>query len=207
MIAAVAVVIAVLGAVLLGILSARIRAVDAELKLKKHRCKDAGLADLLNYAAVDDGVVVGKNGSFMAASAVPGMTTQQPDPSDEMVSFGSDRRWPPVTADDPCRACASQPRSTERGRSHFRMRSRPPWTKNAACSRGWGRVRRLLRVVGDVLRADAGANQIRWLMFDDVRKRPIWGQEAAAGFLPARCASIEPAPVGGSEAAALRGNQ
>ncbi|HEH9515586.1 VirB4 family type IV secretion/conjugal transfer ATPase [Pseudomonas aeruginosa] len=44
------------------------RAVDAELKLKKHRSKDAGLADLLNYAAVvDDGVIVGKNGSFMAA--------------------------------------------------------------------------------------------------------------------------------------------
>ncbi|WP_249267587.1 VirB4 family type IV secretion/conjugal transfer ATPase [Pseudomonas aeruginosa] len=36
--------------------------------MKKHRSKDAGLADLLNYAAVvDDGVIVGKNGSFMAA--------------------------------------------------------------------------------------------------------------------------------------------
>lgn len=56
------------GAVLLLILYMRIRAVDAELKLKKHRSKDAGLADLLNYAAmVDDGVVIGKNGAFMAA--------------------------------------------------------------------------------------------------------------------------------------------
>ena len=35
---------------------------------KTHRSKDAGLVDLLNYAAmVDDGIIVGKNGSFMAA--------------------------------------------------------------------------------------------------------------------------------------------
>ena len=68
MIEAIAIAIAVLGAVLLLILFARIRAVDAELKLKKHRAKDAGLADLINYAAViDDGVIVGQNGSIMAA--------------------------------------------------------------------------------------------------------------------------------------------
>lgn len=68
MIETIAFAIAVLGAVLLLILFARIRAVDAELKLKKHRSKDAGLADLLNYAAVvDDGVIVCKNGSFMAS--------------------------------------------------------------------------------------------------------------------------------------------
>lgn len=36
--------------------------------LKKHRSTQAGLSDLLNYAAVvDNGVIVGKNGSFMAA--------------------------------------------------------------------------------------------------------------------------------------------
>jgi type IV secretion system protein TrbE len=68
MIASIAFLIAALGTGLLLILYARIRAVDSELKLKKHRAKDAGLADLLNYAAmVDDGVIVGKNGSFMAA--------------------------------------------------------------------------------------------------------------------------------------------
>ncbi|VTU46204.1 Type IV secretion system protein virB4 (plasmid) [Variovorax sp. SRS16] len=68
MIPAITVFIALLGALLLFILWARIRAVDSELRLKKHRSKDAGLADLLNYAAlVDDGVVVCKNGSFMAA--------------------------------------------------------------------------------------------------------------------------------------------
>jgi type IV secretion system protein VirB4 len=60
--------IAALGAVLLGILANRILAVDAELKLKKHRSTSAGLTDLLVYAAVvDDGVIVGKNGSFLAA--------------------------------------------------------------------------------------------------------------------------------------------
>ncbi|WP_448949331.1 VirB4 family type IV secretion/conjugal transfer ATPase [Lautropia mirabilis] len=60
--------IAALGALLLLLLFSRIRAVDAELKLKRHRAKDAGLADLLIHAAVvDDGVIVGKNGAFMAA--------------------------------------------------------------------------------------------------------------------------------------------
>jgi len=61
-------IIAILGAALLLVLFSRIRLVDAELKLKKHRSKDEALADLLNYAAlVDDGVIVGKNGQFMAA--------------------------------------------------------------------------------------------------------------------------------------------
>ena len=68
MISGIAFAIATLGALLLLVLYARIRAVDEELKLKKHRSRDAGLADLLNYAAlVDDGVMVGKNGAFMAA--------------------------------------------------------------------------------------------------------------------------------------------
>lgn len=68
MICAIAVSIAALGAVLLLWLWLRIRAVDAQLKLKRHRPRDAGLADLLNYAAVvDDGVIVGKNGAFTAA--------------------------------------------------------------------------------------------------------------------------------------------
>src|ERR1044071_3645401 len=68
MIYAITLAIAASGVALLVILYSRIRAVDAELNLKKHRSKDAGLADLLNYAAmVDDGVIVGKNGAFMAA--------------------------------------------------------------------------------------------------------------------------------------------
>jgi hypothetical protein len=95
MIEAIAIAIAVLGAVLLLILFARIRAVDAELKLKKHRSKDAGLADLLNYAAVvDDGVIVGKNGSFMAAWLYKGMTTPAaPRNSGKWCRSASTRPW------------------------------------------------------------------------------------------------------------------
>lgn len=59
---------ALLAATLLVILFARLREVDREFTLKKYRSKDEGLADLLNHAAVvADGVMVGKNGAFMAA--------------------------------------------------------------------------------------------------------------------------------------------
>jgi type IV secretion system protein TrbE len=65
---AIAFAISSLGALLLVILIQRIRAAGAEATLRKHRAKDAGFADLLNYAAVvDDGIIVNKNGSFMAA--------------------------------------------------------------------------------------------------------------------------------------------
>ncbi|WP_282175278.1 VirB4 family type IV secretion/conjugal transfer ATPase [Vibrio diabolicus] len=81
--------IAGLGALLLIILFARIRAVDAELKLKKHRSKDAGLADLLNYAAViDDGVIACKNGAFMASWLYKGDdNASSTDQQRELVSF------------------------------------------------------------------------------------------------------------------------
>ena len=89
MIPAIAMTIAALGAVLTFILVARIRAVDAQLKLKAHRSKGAGFADLLNYAAVvDDGVIVGKNGSFMAAWLYRGDdNASSTDEQREMVSF------------------------------------------------------------------------------------------------------------------------
>lgn len=68
MIEGIAYAIAGLGALLLLILTLRIMRVDSELKLKKHRSEKAGLVDLLVHSAVvDDGVIVGKNGSFMAA--------------------------------------------------------------------------------------------------------------------------------------------
>lgn len=81
--------IAICGVVLLLMLFARIRAVDAELKLKKHRYSEAGLADLLNYAAVvDDGVIVCKNGAFMAAWLYQGSdNASSTDEQREMVSF------------------------------------------------------------------------------------------------------------------------
>ena len=62
------IVIAALGVVLLAVLVARVHEVNRERKLSHHREKDAAFADLLNYAAVvDDGVIVCKNGAFMAA--------------------------------------------------------------------------------------------------------------------------------------------
>jgi type IV secretory pathway VirB4 component len=124
MIEAIAFTIAVLGAVLLFILFARIQAVDAELKLKKHRSKDAGLADLLNYAAVvDDGVIVGKNGSFMAAWLYRGDdNASSTDEQREMVSFrinqalaGLGNGW--MVHVDAVRRPA--PNYSERGLSHF----------------------------------------------------------------------------------------
>jgi len=60
--------IAALGILLLLILMARLKAVNADLKLTKHQSEEMGLADLLIHAAmVDDGIIVGKNGSLMAA--------------------------------------------------------------------------------------------------------------------------------------------
>lgn len=58
----------ILGGTLIGVLSSQVMTNNEELKLKKHRSKDTALADLLIYAAVvDDGIIVGKNGSFMTA--------------------------------------------------------------------------------------------------------------------------------------------
>ncbi|HIF0302583.1 TPA: VirB4 family type IV secretion/conjugal transfer ATPase [Legionella pneumophila] len=60
--------ISVLSIALIWILFATVRQSATELRLKKYRQKEAGLADLLNYAAlVDDGIIVGKNGAFMAS--------------------------------------------------------------------------------------------------------------------------------------------
>lgn len=60
--------IAGLGFILLTMLFLQVNTLHQIFRLKKHRAKDTGFSDLLNYAAVvDDGVIVGKNGSFMAA--------------------------------------------------------------------------------------------------------------------------------------------
>lgn len=116
--------IAALGALLLFILLSRIRSVDAESQLKKHRAKDAGLADLLNYAAmVDNGVIVGKNGSFMAAWLYKGDdNASSTDSQREMVSFrinkalsGLGSGW--MLHVDAVRRPA--PKYTDAGLSHF----------------------------------------------------------------------------------------
>lgn len=60
--------IAALGILLVVLLTHRLMTVDREHKLKQHRSTEAGLSDLLIHAAmVDDGVIVGKNGSLMAS--------------------------------------------------------------------------------------------------------------------------------------------
>lgn len=81
--------IAGLGSLLLVMLWLRIRAVDAEAQLKRHRAKQAGFADLLNYAAVvDDGVIVGKNGALMAAWLYQGADhASSTEPEREAVSY------------------------------------------------------------------------------------------------------------------------
>ena len=89
MIAAITIAIAVLGAVMLLLLYARIRAANSQLELKKHRSKDAGFADLLNYAAmVEDGIIVGKNGTLIAAWLYQGEdNASSTDEQRETVSF------------------------------------------------------------------------------------------------------------------------
>jgi type IV secretion system protein TrbE len=121
---AIAVINAALGILLLFILYSRIRDVGAERHLKKHRSKDAGLADLLNYAAmVDDGVIVGKNGSFIAAWLYKGDdNASSTDEQRNMVSFrinqalsGLGNGW--MLHVDAVRRPA--PNYTEQGFSHF----------------------------------------------------------------------------------------
>jgi type IV secretion system protein VirB4 len=117
-------IIAGLGILMALILYGGIRNVNAELKLKKYRSKDAGLADLLNYAAmVDDGVIVGKNGSFMASWLYQGDdNASSTDEQREMMSFrinqalsGLGNGW--MVHIDAVRRPA--PNYTEAGLSHF----------------------------------------------------------------------------------------
>jgi type IV secretion/conjugal transfer VirB4 family ATPase len=77
------------GAALLLILFAQLVKLDRHKKLTRHRAGDAGLADLLNYAAVvDDGVIVGKNGSLMASWLYQGDdNASSTDEQREIVSY------------------------------------------------------------------------------------------------------------------------
>ncbi|MEQ1679558.1 MAG: VirB4 family type IV secretion/conjugal transfer ATPase [Nitrospira sp.] len=83
------VLIAGLGLVFLLMLIQRVREADAQVTVKKHRSQDAGLSDLLIYAAmVEDGVIVGKNGSLLAAWIYRGDDqASSTEPQREAVSF------------------------------------------------------------------------------------------------------------------------
>ncbi len=124
MITAISIIIAVVGAAMLLVMYARIRSLNGEIVLRRHRRKDAGFADLLNYAAVvDDGVIVGKNGAFMAAWLYQGDdNASSTDEQREMVSFrinqafsGLGNGW--MIHVDAVRRPA--PKYSERSLSHF----------------------------------------------------------------------------------------
>lgn len=79
--------VAFVGACLVIALFVQILKIDAEQKLKKHRSKTAGFTDLLNYAAVvDDGVIVNKNGSLMAAWLYRGADNAS-SPAEERINI------------------------------------------------------------------------------------------------------------------------
>jgi type IV secretion/conjugal transfer VirB4 family ATPase len=81
--------VAAVGLILLALLAARILQTDQDKTLDKYRKKTAGMVDLLNYAAlVDDGVIVNKNGSFMASWIYKGDdNASSTDAQRELVSF------------------------------------------------------------------------------------------------------------------------
>ncbi|HBD7093889.1 TPA: VirB4 family type IV secretion/conjugal transfer ATPase [Legionella pneumophila] len=92
--------------------------------LKKHRQQKAGFVDLLNYASVvDDGVIIGKNGSFMAAWLYSGEDhANSTDKAREMVSFRINQALSAMGSGwmvhvDAIRRAA--PSYSERGCSHF----------------------------------------------------------------------------------------
>jgi type IV secretion system protein VirB4 len=81
--------VAVTGLVLCFLLWLQVREVSQVSSLKRHRSKQAGLADLLNYAAVvEDGVVICKNGGLLAAWSYQGADNESSTHDErEVVSF------------------------------------------------------------------------------------------------------------------------
>ncbi|MDG6882808.1 Type IV secretion system protein virB4 [Phocoenobacter uteri] len=62
------IVISMIGILILVLLMIQLVESNKQIKLSKYRHKDEGFVDLLNYSAmVDDGIIINKNGSFMAA--------------------------------------------------------------------------------------------------------------------------------------------
>tara|TARA_R110002126_G_scaffold11644_2_gene51851 strand:- start:8176 stop:10713 length:2538 start_codon:yes stop_codon:yes gene_type:complete len=81
--------ISITGLSLLAMLFYQVRKKSQDHHVNKHRQKQAGFVDLLNYAAVvDEGVIVGKNGSFMAAWLYQGDDqANTTDKAREMVAY------------------------------------------------------------------------------------------------------------------------
>lgn len=124
MIELIAFLLSVTGLVLLSVLFYQTRLKSQAHHLKKHRHPKAGFVDLLNYAAVvDEGVIVGKNGSFMAAWLYQGEDhANTTDKAREMVSFRINQALSAMGSGwmvhvDAVRRAA--PGYSERARSHF----------------------------------------------------------------------------------------
>ena len=65
--------ISLLGLLLFALLIRGIKQANEARTLKRHRSKQAGVADLLNYGSmIDDGIILCKNGSLMAAYVYAG---------------------------------------------------------------------------------------------------------------------------------------
>jgi len=77
------------GITLILILAARIWRLEQQHKLSRYRTQEAGFADLLNYAAeIDDGIIINKNGSLMAAWFYQGDdNASSTDEQREIISF------------------------------------------------------------------------------------------------------------------------
>lgn len=216
MIETIALVMAAAGALLLLILYARIRAVDAASKLKKHRSRDASLADLLNYAAmVDDGVIVGKNGSFLAAWIYKGDdNASSTDEQREAVSFRINQAFAGLGSGwmvhiDAVRRPA--PNYTEAGLSHF-----PDPVSRAIDEER----RRLFESLGTmyegyfVLSATyfpplLAQSKFVEMMFDDDAKAPNHKArtQGLIDFFKRECASIESRLSSAVQLQRLRGNK
>src|SRR5215831_21248879 len=96
MITGLSLMIAAAGLLLVGMLMARLRAVDQTLQLKRHRSNEPAVCDLLNYAAgVGNGIVIGKNGALIAAWEYVGDDTRA-----SRISSGT---WCPCGSTRRCR--------------------------------------------------------------------------------------------------------
>ena len=216
MIETITMIIAVLGMLMVLILYSRIHNVNAELKLKKHHSKDAGMADLLNYAAmVDDGVIVGKNGSFMASWLYQGDdNASSTDEQREMVSFrinqalsGLGNGW--MVHIDAVRRPAQN--YTEAGLSHF------PDTVSAAIDE---ERRRLFEGLGAMYEGHfvltvtyfpplLAQSKFVELMFDDEVKAPDHKArtQGLIDYFKRECVSIESRLSSAVKLARLRGQK
>lgn len=81
--------IAAIGAALVVLLGIRLRQLNQAVSLKSHRSNAEGMVDRLNYASVvDDGIIINKNGSFMAAFIYRGADDASSTETDrEVVSY------------------------------------------------------------------------------------------------------------------------